>query len=234
MRVTGSIVKEGEEKKGSLVHFRLRGTVYVTRMRCTARHEWQWWARWAWYPASTTPPNSPSQAFLSPWQDEETSCQLMCDSLTLTHSLTRSLPLKPTFLLKFYVSFFPFLHLISLSSLSFPHRSCLFAYWFALCCLSSVSSPPLPVLPFIRCSFFSPWNGSSEVAGTKIEQVVNTCLVSQIMDHLFDKPPFVCIKDTVLGHASERQRTPRRVLLSPFLFTVYTLDFSINSGSWQL
>lgn len=155
----------------------------------------------------------------------------MCDSLTLTHSLTRSLPLKPTFLLKFYVSFFPFLHLISLSSLSFPPS--LLSFCLLICSLSPLLCfiPPLPVLPFIRCSFFSPWNGSSEVAGTKIEQVVNTCLVSQIMDHLSDKPPFVCIKDTVLGHASERQRTPRRALLSPFLFTVYTLDFSINSGS---
>lgn len=153
--------------------------------------------------------------------------------LSLIHSLVLCLLSQPfcssfMYLSSHFYTLFP-------SPLSlFPHRSCLFAYWFALCRLSSVSSPPLPVLPFIRCSFFSPWNGSSEVAGTKIEQVVNTCLVSQIMDHLFDKPPFVCIKDTVLGHASERQRTPCKALLSPFLFTVYTLDFSINSGSWQL
>lgn len=153
--------------------------------------------------------------------------------LSLIHSLVLSFLSQP-FCSSFMYLSSHFYTLFPSPLFLFPHRSCLFAYWFALCRLSSVSSPPPSCPPFIRCSFFSPWNGSSEVAGTKIEQVVNTCLVSQIMDHLFDKPPFVCIKDTVLGHASERQRTPRGALLSPFLFTVYTLDFSINSGSWQL
>lgn len=80
---------------GGVSHFTLRGSLHVTRMRCTARHEWQWWALWAWDPAFSTPPNSPGQASPSLWQDEETLCQLKCDSLPFIHWLNQSLTPTP-------------------------------------------------------------------------------------------------------------------------------------------
>lgn len=79
-------------------------------------------------------------------------------------------------------------------------------------------------------SVFTPGIGSSEVVGTQEEQVANTCLLSQIMSPLFDKPPFVGIKDCVLGHPSEKNKTPHGGVLSPLPFTVDTL---CHGGSWH-
>lgn len=138
--------REGE-KRGLLSHFTLRGSQHVTRIRCTARHDWQWWALWAWDPAFSTPPNSPGQASLSLWQDVETSCQLKCDSLCLTlthsptHSFTCSFPLTPYLLTRVFSLTYFFLLIISASFPSlFISHSCLSSYSFALWQLLVVKS----------------------------------------------------------------------------------------------
>lgn len=154
---TGSSVGGRGEKKreGLLSHFRLRGSLHVTRIRCTARHEWQWWALWAQDPAFSTPTNSPSQAPLSLWQDEETSCQLKYDSLclTLTHSFTRS----PTLFLSFQPLCGCFVYLFCLISFfQFAQPHCFFLILVSLLTHllfnTSLVSHPF-ILPF--CPSFS-------------------------------------------------------------------------------
>lgn len=72
--------------------------------------------------------------------------------LSLIHSLVLCLLSQPfsssfMYLSSHFYTLFP-------SPLSlFPHRSCLFAYWFALCRLSSVSSPP-PSCPSFHTVLF--------------------------------------------------------------------------------
>lgn len=117
------------------------------------------------------------------WQEGETSCQLKCDSLCLTlthlpaHSLTLFLLLSSGFMwtsLLFNPYYFPWFSLPHfLVPVSFSFVSLLsFALWH----LHSFS--PFNSLFVLWCSFFSPWNGTSGELGTKIEQVVDTCLVS--------------------------------------------------------
>lgn len=54
------------------------------------------------------------------------------------------------------------------------------------------------------------------------------------MDHLFDKPPCVCIKGSVLGHASEKNGHPMKQCCHLLLSDVYMLVSSFNSGSRRL
>lgn len=189
----------GEKGEGLLSRCRLGGSLHVTRIRCTARHEWQWWALWARDPAFSTPPNSPGQASLSLWQDEETSCQLKCDSLclTLTLSLTHSFTLF--FLLEslcwsfvylspfFFMPFFPLL----VASASFP-TLCFFLILFFLLIyllfdMSLAShplilslrpfSPPVPSLLFLERQFCSGWH-KNRAGGQHLPAFLDPSLIS--------------------------------------------------------
>lgn len=87
---------------GLLFHFRLVGSLSVTRKCSAARHKWQWWVLWARNLEFSTLPNSPGYASLPLWQEDETSCQLKCDSLyfafthSSSHSRTHTFPLTST------------------------------------------------------------------------------------------------------------------------------------------
>lgn len=114
--------------------------------------------------------------------------QSLSYSNSLTHSLIHSFPLITNSLLGFHVHFLPFfMHHLFLLILSASFHS----LWFFVIMSFSLlicSPTPLPFHTFLSsysfllslfwCSFFIPWNGSSGVVGTKIEQVVNSCLVS--------------------------------------------------------
>lgn len=81
------------------------------------------------------------------------------------------------------------------------------------------------LLPLIWSSCVVPWNGSSGAVGTKIEHVVNTCLVCWIMDLLFDQPP-LCLNQRRGFRTRNRAAVP-----SAFPSAVNAKSF--DSGSRQ-
>lgn len=206
---------------------------------CTARQEWQWSALWALDPAFSSPPNSPAGP-LSPF--DKMRRHGVSWSLCLTHSLNlcftfRHLP-EPSSLPPSSSSSTPsFPSLISSKSCSFFLS---FVSWFfiSLSCFSAHPFAPwhsssIKAFFFPSPLSFPPWTGGSWVVGIKIEQVVNTCLLSQIMEHLFDRPAFVASKEPFWAVLQRATGHPAEQWCHIFLSALYTLDFSFDSRSWQ-
>lgn len=214
---------------------RLMGLFRVTRICCTARREWQWWALWAGNPEFSTLPNSLGEASFPLTRRGDVVSAEVRQSLSYSHSFTssfaHSFPLPLFFLLEFSCAllfflsvFFPLI--FSLPG-SFSFASFLsFALWH-LHSFSPFNSLFCPLVLFLQSLEWQFWSACHQkrAGGRHLPGFLD---LSLIRHHLSTS------KAPVLRHASEEDRAPWRAVLSPHHFAVYALDFSFSTQLWPL
>ena len=71
--------------------------------------------------------------------------------------------------------------------------------------------------------------------GEKLREMgVDDTMISWITDYLTGSPQFVCMGSVLSDAVVSYTGAPQGTVLSPFLFTLYTIDFQYNSRSYHL